>query len=183
MHPSCSSFILFLTIFICSFAQKDSLKKSIYFGTGMMINTGGVVGIGFEKEFIKKISWSFALGSIHPMIDQETGFSKINFDIGIKYYATKLFFIGMNYGFLDYDINTLLIDNEIITDNENKYYGLSLSIGIKTTISDRITLSVYSAKVLNENKNKNSSGTEFINSIRKKYTPKFRFGLMLGYNL
>lgn len=174
--------VYLLILFTCSVAQTDTLSKSLYFGWGLGPNIGGVVGIGFEKEIVKGFSLSVALGSIHPMIDEETTFSKFSYDFGVKYYAYKGLFLGANYGYVDYNINELFANGEKLSGVEEKLYGFTLSIGYKMSLSTKINLSIYLAKWLDEEEK--STGSKMTNDITKDLTPDLPlFGLMLGCNL
>ena len=100
---------LIIFLFISSvIAQNDNLKKSLYLGLGMGINIGGSFGIGFEHELKKKISLNFSIGSLPSgELAENSRYSNIGFDLGIKYYVLSNLFIGANYGLVDYRENTL----------------------------------------------------------------------------
>lgn len=173
--------VYFLILFTCFFAQTDTLSKAIYVGVGVGTNIGGVVGIGFEKEIVKGLSLSIAIGSIHPMLEEKTKFSKFSYDFGIKYYVFKGLFLGANYGFVDYQISTLIIDNVILNDTEEKYNGFTVSLGCKFNVIKQLNLSIFIANWLDSEKK--STGRKMTDDIVKKYDSSIRFGLMLGYNL
>jgi hypothetical protein len=171
----------FLILFACSFAQSSTLAKSLYVGFGIGTNIGGVVGIGFEKEFVKKISWSIALGSIHPMLEENTSFSKFSYDLGLKFYAIDYLFIGMNYGFVDYQLSKLIIDDVVLNDVEEKYNGFTISAGYKMNISNSVYLSIYISNWLDSEKK--TTGSKTTDNTVRKYDSSFRYGFLFGYHL
>ena len=171
---------LFIIIFGCLFSQNSKLFTSPYIGFGIGPNIGGALGIGFEKEIKSNFSFNVAIGSLHPVLNEKTDFSKISFDFGLKYYFHNTF-IGANYGFLEYEINSLVISGEELSDFEEKKYGISLSIGYKFKLSKHLRLSLFLAKWIN--KKKKSTGSKLTDDIVAQFENIPMFGLLLGYNL
>ena len=89
-----SKFIL-LCLFVSLFGTKSyaELKPSIYMGTGVYTNLGGIFGIGAELKY-KSISFNCALGLECLFLRNPL----YNIDIGVKLYLRENVFGGSVFG-------------------------------------------------------------------------------------
>ncbi|MCK5075213.1 MAG: hypothetical protein KAR38_02505, partial [Calditrichia bacterium] len=97
--------IIFITLIalLSNVLKSQDLSHSVYIGAAIGTNVGGAYGIGAELMFSKHVSGSFAVGSIHPIFKEKVNESKFDFDIGLKLYPIKYFYLGLNYGFIAYE--------------------------------------------------------------------------------
>jgi hypothetical protein len=174
MKVNLAIIVLFLIANIIN--AQDSLSSSIYIGTATGTNVGGAVGIGVEIMLNKYFSGNLAIGSVHPILKEEVDKSKFDFDIGIKFYPIKYFFIGINYGLIDGIYSETAYSNGTTNTYYKETRGFSFSIGGKTPGYKKFYLSGFIGITDSEEAN---HGLRIIedNSI----TP--RLGILLGYCL
>ena len=96
-----TTIILFFGINLSLFSQ---ITPSVYTGSGLGTNLGGLVGIGTEVRY-KCISANAAIGGSYFFGYENfklTGdHPNLGFDVGVKCYVFKGLFVGVNYGVVD----------------------------------------------------------------------------------
>ena len=89
---------------------------------------GGHVGIGAGLHLGNRIEASFSVGKI------ATSKKNINVDVGLKGFLSQYFFIGINYGLVDYEKRS---------GDISRTYGTSLSIGGKLDLTEHVFISPF----------------------------------------
>lgn len=162
--------------------QANIFKPSVYIGTGLGTNLGGAIGIGCELQVKNMVSVSAAVGSIHTVLEQESEFSKFDFDVGGKLYLMKYVYCGVNYGMIDYYILHIhgrdpITGEYLSVDEQRKIRGISFTIGVRTPEYKKFYLSGYFGTT-----NKKEANCSDANGLIGEICIP-RIGLMLGYNL
>jgi len=128
---------------------------SVYVGSGLFTNLGGVIGIGTEVQY-KIFSANVATGASYFDRDNANyiGYSHfLGYDVGMKCYFYKGLFCGVNYGLLYKTRN-----------------GFTFSLGYRQTISKRFYCMTYIGITSDK------AGNRFFNLV----VP--RCGFIIGYN-
>jgi len=177
----CIFFFSLLLIPLTAYAfETKNIAPSIYFGFGNGTNIGGVIGIGTEVKFLKYFSANIAVGSIHPIFDRDVDKSKFDFDIGVKFYPFNYFFIGVNYGFIEYEYIRKSDETGLIFDEDTESYeetrGVSLTLGFRTPSYNNLYLSGYFGTTTDSDANCSDADGFLDESICMP-----RMGIMLGY--
>ncbi|MDX9696959.1 MAG: hypothetical protein RBT49_14305 [Bacteroidales bacterium] len=145
--------------------NRINLEPSVYLGIGNGTNLGGFYGLGSEVGVNKFLSFNGSFGIIPPINDEST--TEYGFDLGLKIYPIKYFFLGINYGTL------LGIDyfngdkDEYVYENQQ---ALSFTLGLKSPDFKNAFLSVFFGT---------TSKPELNNYGPWVYD--FRMGVILGY--
>lgn len=173
--------LILLIISTSIFSQVSSkIEPSIYVGLGLGTNIGGAIGVGTEVKFLKYFSANIALGSIHLIFEKEVETSKFDFDLGIKYYPFKYFFVGVNYGFIDYEYIRIHDETGLIFNEDTEIYnetrGISLTLGFRTADFNNLYLSGYLGTTTDPDVNCSDANGFLDGSICMP-----RIGIMLGY--
>lgn len=165
-------FIILIAL-LSNVSNAQDLSHSVYVGTATGTNVGGAVGIGTEIILNKHLSGCFAIGSVHPILKEKVDKSKFDFDIGLKLYPIKYFYLGLNYGFID----GVYSEFGYADGSSNFYYketrGFSFTIGGRTPEYNKFYLSAF----LGITSNNNANCYDGIGG--KIYTP--RIGIIIGY--
>ena len=170
--------LLFIVLIMIIFQESKSqdLSHSVYAGWAIGTNVGGAIGIGAEYMILKYLSCSFAIGSIHPVLQKEVKESKFDFDVGLKVYPIKYLFLGLNYGLINYKYSEF----RYADGSRNVYYketrGFSFTIGGRTPEYKNLYLSTFIG--ITSNKEANCSDADgFLGD--PVCVP--RLGILLGY--
>ncbi|MGP1447899.1 MAG: hypothetical protein ACTTKO_10340 [Candidatus Limimorpha sp.] len=156
--------VLLLGLQVAAFAQ---LTPSVYVGAGTGTNLGGNIGVGSEIRY-KMVSVNAAVCPIwklskshHP--DSESPFG---WDVGLKVYPVKGWFLGANYGVISEGSGSCegCSDGELLF---KKQWGFSFTTGYRW----RFYKGLY--------------GMGFVGVTDKKGINSFfpRFGLLIGYDI
>ena len=166
--------LLILLPFVSFSLNAQELSNSVYFGAANGTNIGGSIGLGTEFFINEYFSGSIALGSIHFTLKEDVDKSKFDFDIGLKFYPYKYFFIGINYGFIDYEYSAYgyADGSEDVSFSETRAF--SFIIGARSPNFKNMYLSSFIGITSDNDANHSLkiSGDELI-------TP--RLGILIGY--
>lgn len=178
-----SKFVISYLILLLPAMAYSQGNTTIYIGLGSGTNIGGVVGVGIEHYVSEYLSFSGAIGTfnIRSKPKDITFSDRLSYDLGAKVYPLRWFFIGANYGFLDFEYEKYTVyDGDEVTysyRNFEKYFGFSFTFGFKVEFLDRISLSAYYGTTPYEERN--CLGPKF--SDFKQCFPKV--GVLLAYKL
>ncbi len=134
---------MLLIVFLATITSAQNLSNSIYLGLGNGPNVGGLLGIGAEIMFNDHWTGTFAIGSIHSLTDEDFEESKFDFDIGLKMYPLEYLYVGINYGYIDYEVTEKLRSDGFRVRKLEKKRGVSFLIGGRTPRFSNFYLSAY----------------------------------------
>lgn len=162
-----TTIILFFGITLSLFSQ---ITPSVYTGSGLGTNLGGLVGIGTEVRY-KCISANAAIGGSYFFGYENfklTGdHPNLGFDVGVKCYVFKGLFVGVNYGVVDkHHYQTEEKGVRKVEDVK----AFSFTIGHKQNIYKGLYGMAYVG----------TTNMREANVVLDRYYP--RFGILLGYD-
>ncbi|HQO10311.1 MAG TPA: hypothetical protein PLK90_09670 [Clostridiales bacterium] len=131
-------------------------------------NAGGYYGAGSEVK-LNKFSVNCAIG-IDKVGDDDV--IRSDFDLGLKFYLNKNFYLGVNYGFL-----LGYYDSDIALEDYKEVRDFSFTLGFRTNVYHKFYISSFIGTTVNSKANEKrvlAGGTT--------YTMP-RIGIMLGYDL
>ena len=118
--------VALLCLQVAAFAQ---FTPSVYAGVGTGTNLGGGVGIGTEMQY-KFVSANAAVGCWWNKLPEHKGPQiQPGFDVGLKVYPLKWWFLGVNYG---------IMNEPLYIDDPSEGLHLQNSIGFSFTTGCRI---------------------------------------------
>ncbi len=160
--------IMILGFQVAAFAQ---ITPSVYTGFGMCTNLGGSIGIGTEMKY-KFISVNAAVGSWAGKLPAHTGLqSPFGFDVGLKVYPIKGWFLGVNYGIMN---EALYTEHSSEGWHFQKDCGFSFTTGCRWSFYKGLYGLVYVG--VTESKDVNSPNVMGM----QMFIP--RFGFILGWD-
>jgi hypothetical protein len=121
--------IITMTVLLClqvaAFAQ---ITPSVYVGIGSGANLGGDIGIGTEVKY-QFVSANAAIGTWAQKFPEHTGAkSRLGYDVGLKVYPIKGWFLGVNYGVMN---EALYTEHSPEGWHFQKEYGFSFTTGYR----------------------------------------------------
>ena len=125
--------ILIVALLCLQAAAYAQFTPSVYVGAGLFTNLGGPIGLGTEMRY-GNVSASLA-GSYVPY-DFSPPFRYVGdnpyfgYDVGVKYYAYKGLFAGVNYGLVGKQFHGVKIDDEQVLEVKD-VYAFTFSAGYK----------------------------------------------------
>ena len=167
-------FFALVLIWMGIFSAKAQIKPSVYAGIGNYTNLGGTFGIGTEVRY-KFISVNAAIGTIYypskafENLEIVGGNPWFGFDFGVKGYAYKGLFAGVNYGVLG-KYRYMETQDQVRVRN---LYGFSFTAGYKWHYYKGIYGMVYAGTTSSKKAN---------NWLGEFGGVEPRFGIQLGYD-
>ena len=167
-------------LFIIPFSIIQSQEKlAVYYGIGTGVNIGGEHGVGIEYFLNKNFSINSAVGVIIFPSDSKNSLStidKVSIDIGVKLYPINWAFVGINYGFLDFNYSYFKSGDSPAIEKFKKHFGFSVTAGIKLDLMNNFYVSGYIGTTPYEDVN--CPAPDFLSG----HTCYPRLGFLVGYN-
>ncbi len=149
----------------------SGFTPSVYAGVGTGTNLGGDIGIGMEVKY-QLISANAAIGIWAQKFPEHTGAqSRLGYDVGMKVYPLKWWFLGVNYGVMN---EALYTENSPEGWHFQKDEGFSFTTGLRL----RFYKGLYGMAYLGITESKEVNEPKIIG--KQMFFP--RFGFIVGWD-